>query len=80
MDESALDLDSLTGLIRSILERMEPEELSEISSLLETGKVQHMILEMLGARERDSNPDELGSITAMLEKALQQALEEDSTR
>lgn len=75
MEESALDYDSLSGLIRSTLKRMDPDELSEIYSLLETGKLQHMILEILGVDETECNPDELGSMTVMLQTALRQILE-----
>jgi|LSQX01.1.fsa_nt_gb hypothetical protein len=75
MEESALDYDSLSGLIRSTLKRMDPDELSEIYSLLKTGKLQHMILEILGVDETECNPDELGSMTVMLQTALRQILE-----
>ena len=76
MEESALDYDSLSGLIRSTLKRMDPDELSEIYSLLKTGKLQHMILEILGVDETECNPDELGSMTVMLQTALRQILED----
>ena len=75
MEESALDYDSLSGLIRSTLKRMDRDELSEIYSLLETGKLQHTILEILGVDETECNPDELGSMTVMLQTALRQILE-----
>lgn len=75
MEESALDYDSLSGLIRSTLKRMDPDELSEIYSLLKTGKLQHMILEIIGVDETECNPDELGSMTVMLQTALRQILE-----
>lgn len=75
MEESALDYDSLSGLIRSTLKRMDPDELSEIYSLLKTGKLQHMILEILGVDETECDPDELGSMTVMLQTALRQILE-----
>lgn len=75
MEDSALDYDSLSGLIRSTLKRMDPDELSEIYSLLKTGKLQHMILEILGVDETECNPDELGSMTVMLQTALRQILE-----
>ncbi len=75
MEESALDFDSLTGLIRSTLKRMDPDELSGIYYLLDTGKLQHMILEALGVNEAGSSPDELVSITVMLQTVLWEIME-----
>ncbi|NLA26259.1 MAG: hypothetical protein GX878_02565 [Firmicutes bacterium] len=79
MEESDLDLDKLTGLINSIFREMNAEELSEIYSLLETGKLQHLILELIGAGGRERTSGEVGSVTALLQSALQQRLEEKDT-
>ena len=48
MEEKAVDFDSLSGLIRSTLKRMDRDELSGIFYLMETGKLQQIMLELLG--------------------------------
>ncbi len=75
MDESALDFDSLSGLIAVTLARMDPHELHEIYYLLETGRLQSVILDSLGLGESDCSPAELGLLTVMLQRALRRIME-----
>ncbi|HOA36357.1 MAG TPA: hypothetical protein PKV91_08350 [Bacillota bacterium] len=71
MEEKAVDFDSLSGLIRSTLKRMDRDELSGIFYLMETGKLQQIMLELLGIDGLEYNRSELVSImTAMLQAAL----------
>ena len=76
MEEKALDLDSLAELIRSMLARLDSEELSRIYPLLETGMLQHTILEAIGVNIKELGAGELESITEMLRVSLQMIMEE----
>ena len=71
MEEKAVDFDSMSGLIRSTLKRMDRDELSGIFYLMETWKLQQIMLELLGIDGLEYNRSELVSImTAMLQAAL----------
>jgi hypothetical protein len=75
MEEKAVDFDSLSGLIRSTLMRMDGDELSVIFYLLETGKLPQIILEALGLDRMEKGREELVAITTtMLQAAVQEIL------
>lgn len=75
MEEKALDLDSLAELIGSMLARLNPDELNRVHSLLETGMLQHTILEAIGVNIRELSAGEVDSITAMLRASLEKYME-----
>ena len=75
MEEKAVDFDSLSGLIRSTLMRMDGDELSGIFYLLETGKLPQIIPEALGLDRMEKGREELVAITTtMLQAAVQEIL------
>ena len=78
MEENAVDFDSLSGLIRSTLKRMDRDELSGIFYLMETGKLQQIILELLGINGTDhSRAEQLAITTAILQAALHDIMKND---
>lgn len=75
MEERALDLDSLAELIRSMLARLDSEELSRIYPLLETEMLQQMILEAIGVNINELDAGEFDAITEMLRRSLHMIME-----
>ncbi len=75
MEERALDLDSLAELIRSMLARLDSEELSRIYPLLETEMLQQMILEAIGVNIDELDAGEFDAITEMLRRSLHMIME-----
>ncbi len=75
MEGKALDLDSLAELIRLMLARLDPDELSRVYPLLETGMLQHTILETIGVNIEELGAAEIEFITAMLRMSLQKIME-----
>lgn len=75
MEERALDLDSLAELIRSMLARLDSEELSRIYPLLESEMLQQMILEAIGVNIDELDAGEFDAITEMLRRSLHMIME-----
>lgn len=71
MEQNALDLDSLAGLLVNILKQMDEDSLKDIASMADLEPLQAIILETIGIAKERLSDEERKNITPLLHTVLE---------